>query len=114
MSQMVIPIGPQHPALKEPISFMLTAEGERIAASPACRGLVTVSSRFGHDGFLIETDQVFAAIGDALEDRPVRGRIPVAAEEGHLPPTSEYRAEVRPAVPFSTPGRPVLNGTGLW
>ena len=90
------------------------AEGERIAASPACRGLVTVSSRFGHDGFLIETDQVFAAIGDALEDRPVRGRIPVAAEEGHLPPTSEYRAEVRPAVPFSTPGRPVLNGTGLW
>ena len=74
------------------------AEGARIATSPACRDLVTVSSPYGHDGFLIETEQVFAAIGDALADRPVR--------------TS---AEVRPAVPLSSPGMPpVLNGTGLW
>jgi len=27
---MTIPIGPQHPALKEPLSFLLTIEGERI------------------------------------------------------------------------------------
>src|SRR5690606_13822617 len=43
------------------------AEGARIAAAPTARELVTVSSPYGHDGFLIETDQVFAAIGDALE-----------------------------------------------
>ncbi|NLE44035.1 MAG: NADH dehydrogenase subunit [Chloroflexi bacterium] len=40
MSQMVIPIGPQHPALKEPISFMLTAEGERIVESTLRIGYV--------------------------------------------------------------------------
>jgi len=33
MSRITIPIGPQHPALKEPISFLLTAEGERIVES---------------------------------------------------------------------------------
>jgi NADH-quinone oxidoreductase subunit D len=31
--RMVIPIGPQHPALKEPLSFLLTVEGERIVDS---------------------------------------------------------------------------------
>lgn len=31
--RIVIPIGPQHPALKEPISFRLTLEGERIVNS---------------------------------------------------------------------------------
>lgn len=30
MTRMTIPIGPQHPALKEPLSFLLTVEGERI------------------------------------------------------------------------------------
>ena len=30
---MTIPIGPQHPALKEPVSFLLTVEGERIVES---------------------------------------------------------------------------------
>jgi len=29
----IIPIGPQHPALKEPLSFLLTVEGERIVDS---------------------------------------------------------------------------------
>jgi NADH-quinone oxidoreductase subunit D len=33
MSRITIPIGPQHPALKEPLSLMLTAEGERIVES---------------------------------------------------------------------------------
>ena len=30
MAKVVIPIGPQHPALKEPESFSITLEGERI------------------------------------------------------------------------------------
>jgi membrane-bound hydrogenase subunit alpha len=33
MSKITIPIGPQHPALKEPLSFLLTVEGERIVES---------------------------------------------------------------------------------
>ena len=33
MSRVTIPIGPQHPALKEPLSFLLTVEGERILES---------------------------------------------------------------------------------
>jgi len=35
-----IPIGPQHPLLKEPISFMLTAQGERIVDSALRLGYV--------------------------------------------------------------------------
>jgi len=30
MTRVTIPIGPQHPLLKEPLSFMLTADGERV------------------------------------------------------------------------------------
>jgi membrane-bound hydrogenase subunit alpha len=33
MSEIKIPIGPQHPALKEPESFCLTLEGERVVAA---------------------------------------------------------------------------------
>jgi membrane-bound hydrogenase subunit alpha len=40
MSRMTIPIGPQHPALKEPISFLLTVEGERIVESALRIGYV--------------------------------------------------------------------------
>ncbi|WP_114908142.1 homoserine O-acetyltransferase MetX [Ornithinimicrobium murale] len=108
------------------------AEGERIARSPSCRGLVTVTSPYGHDAFLIETHQVFAAISDALEDRPVgassprQGNLttpdasaspppPRTVQEETPTPGPGHRAEVRPAVPFSTSGLPpVLNGTGLW
>jgi len=38
MSRIVIPIGPQHPALKEPESFTLYLEGERVAASNVTLG----------------------------------------------------------------------------
>jgi membrane-bound hydrogenase subunit alpha len=38
MSKVVIPLGPQHPALKEPASFTLYLEGERIAASNVTLG----------------------------------------------------------------------------
>jgi NADH-quinone oxidoreductase subunit D len=37
---MTIPIGPQHPALKEPLSFLLTVEGERIVESALRIGYV--------------------------------------------------------------------------
>ncbi|RLC67231.1 MAG: NADH dehydrogenase subunit, partial [Chloroflexi bacterium] len=40
MSRMTIPIGPQHPALKEPLSFLLTLEGERVVESALRIGYV--------------------------------------------------------------------------
>lgn len=38
MAKVVIPLGPQHPALKEPESFTLYLEGERVAASNVTLG----------------------------------------------------------------------------
>lgn len=38
MAKVVIPVGPQHPALKEPANFTLYLEGERIAASNVTLG----------------------------------------------------------------------------
>jgi len=40
MTRITIPIGPQHPALKEPLSFLLTVEGERIVDSVLRLGYV--------------------------------------------------------------------------
>ena len=40
MTKMTIPIGPQHPALKEPLSFLLTVEGEQIVESALRIGYV--------------------------------------------------------------------------
>ncbi|MFW6082792.1 MAG: nickel-dependent hydrogenase large subunit [Chloroflexota bacterium] len=40
MTRVTIPIGPQHPLLKEPLSFMLTAEGERIVEGTMRLGYV--------------------------------------------------------------------------
>jgi NADH-quinone oxidoreductase subunit D len=40
MDRITIPIGPQHPALKEPLSFMLTVEGERVVDSALRIGYV--------------------------------------------------------------------------
>jgi Ni,Fe-hydrogenase III large subunit len=39
-NRMTIPIGPQHPMLKEPLSFLLTVEGERITDSTLRLGYV--------------------------------------------------------------------------
>jgi NADH-quinone oxidoreductase subunit D len=39
-SRITIPIGPQHPALKEPLSFMLTVEGEQVVDSALRLGYV--------------------------------------------------------------------------
>lgn len=40
MSKIVVPIGPQHPLLKEPVSFQLTLEGERVTDSAMRLGYV--------------------------------------------------------------------------
>jgi NADH-quinone oxidoreductase subunit D len=40
VSRITIPIGPQHPALKEPVSFLLTVDGERIVESALRLGYV--------------------------------------------------------------------------
>ncbi len=40
MAKMTIPIGPHHPLLKEPLSFMLTVEGERVDESTMRLGYV--------------------------------------------------------------------------
>ncbi|MFW6135392.1 MAG: nickel-dependent hydrogenase large subunit [Chloroflexota bacterium] len=40
MTRITIPIGPQHPLLKEPLSFFLTAEGERIVEGALRMGYV--------------------------------------------------------------------------
>ncbi|HDQ70987.1 MAG TPA: hypothetical protein ENN19_02695 [Chloroflexi bacterium] len=40
MTRITIPIGPQHPALKEPLSFLLTVEGEHVIESALRLGYV--------------------------------------------------------------------------
>ena len=40
MTRMTIPVGPQHPVLKEPLSFLLTVEGEHVVDSALRIGYV--------------------------------------------------------------------------
>ena len=40
MTKVTIPIGPQHPLLKEPLSFLVTVEGERVVDSKMRLGYV--------------------------------------------------------------------------
>jgi len=40
LSRMVVPIGPQHPLLKEPVSFRISLEGERVVESTLRLGYV--------------------------------------------------------------------------
>ncbi|AXH96250.1 homoserine O-acetyltransferase MetX [Ornithinimicrobium avium] len=47
------------------------ADGEVVAGSPACRELATIDSPYGHDAFLVETEQVFGIVGRALASAPV-------------------------------------------
>lgn len=61
------------------------ADGEVIARAPACRELAVIDSPYGHDAFLIETEQVFGIVRRALEraplsreDRPVLRPTPAA------------------------------------
>lgn len=48
----------------------LPAEGALLASAPTARPLITLHSEYGHDGFLIEADQVAAVVRGAL--RPGR------------------------------------------
>ena len=54
------------------------ADGEVVATAPACRELAVIDSPYGHDAFLIETEQVFGIIRRALTSAPV--------PEPHRPP----------------------------
>ncbi|MGD8201939.1 homoserine O-acetyltransferase MetX [Ornithinimicrobium sp. W1679] len=47
------------------------ADGAVVAGSPACRELATIESPYGHDAFLVETEQVFAIVARALRSDPV-------------------------------------------
>lgn len=47
------------------------ADGEVVATAPACRELAVIDSPYGHDAFLVETEQVFAIIERALTSAPV-------------------------------------------
>jgi homoserine O-acetyltransferase len=80
-------------------------EGAVIAQAPACRGLRVIDSPHGHDAFLVETEQVFAIIGEALgRTTPVgQGRATTS-----LPPSEEPHAEGGRAAPRR------LQATGLW
>ena len=40
--------------------------GLELAAAPTARPVITMHSEFGHDGFLIEADQVAAVVADAV------------------------------------------------
>ena len=40
MTKITVPIGPQHPLLKEPLAFTLTLEGERVIDSAMRIGYV--------------------------------------------------------------------------
>lgn len=57
------------------------ADGEVVARSPACRELAVIESPYGHDAFLVETEQVFGIIGRALTS--------AAVPAGHRPPPPE-------------------------
>ena len=46
--------------------LFLPAQGAELATAPTARPLVTMHSDYGHDGFLIEADQVGAIVRDAL------------------------------------------------
>ena len=45
MTRVVVPIGPQHPALKEPVNFRVVADGERIVELESTSPTLTAGSR---------------------------------------------------------------------
>ena len=47
------------------------ADGAVVAGSPACRELAVIDSPYGHDAFLVETEQVFGIVERALASAPV-------------------------------------------
>jgi homoserine O-acetyltransferase len=47
------------------------ADGQVVAGSPACRELAVIDSPYGHDAFLVETEQVFEIVARALRSAAV-------------------------------------------
>lgn len=89
------------------------ADGEVVAQAPACRELAVIDSPYGHDAFLIETEQVFAVITRALAGAPVppANRPPRRVE----PATRQGCAEPAPGVGATgQQDTPRLVGIGLW
>jgi len=76
------------------------ADGQVIAGASSCRELAVITSPYGHDAFLIETEQVFGIITRAL-----------AAPAGQASARGEGRAAGQES---SGPATPRLVGTGLW
>jgi homoserine O-acetyltransferase len=98
----------------------LPEEGARLATSPACRELTTIRSPYGHDGFLIEVDQVSRIIERALDDAPA-GRPPAPAPSLRVLPggdpsrTDGTVLDGGAAVPRRPPAPARQYGTpGLW
>ena len=84
MSRITVPIGPQHPLLKEPLSVMLTVEGERVVDSRIGNGSYYRSERvFGKFGrsfalpAMIRTDSIKAGFKNGV----LRISIPKPEEE---------------------------------
>src|SRR5690606_35943112 len=93
-------------------------EGARIAASPACRELTTIHSPHGHDGFLLEADQVAAVLRRALgtSGRPAAAsgeRRAGAVGAAPSPPEPSPGPSPRRAVGGLAPARR-SGATGLW
>lgn len=81
------------------------ADGEVVATAPACRELAFIDSPYGHDAFLIETEQVFALISRALSSAvvPQAHQPPARREEGER--NENALISVRPAA---------VGGPSLW
>ena len=78
------------------------ADGEVIAGAPACRELAVIDSPFGHDAFLIETEQVFAIIERALAAHPAdthRPRLRAVPEAGEHEESDPARTTGGTALP---------------
>ncbi|WP_238335780.1 homoserine O-acetyltransferase MetX [Serinicoccus kebangsaanensis] len=107
------------------------AEGQIIAGAPSCRELAVIDSPYGHDAFLIETEQVFAVIERALASGRTRhltvasggtvasGQEAVGSQEPDEATAEEARAareqtSGRAVPPAQATAAPRLVGTGLW
>ncbi|WP_131105826.1 homoserine O-acetyltransferase MetX [Ornithinimicrobium sufpigmenti] len=93
-------------------------DGEVVATAPACRELAVIDSPYGHDAFLIETEQVFGIIRRALTSAPVPAS-PRPPGEYALPAHLVQREEpavsgTRAAALGALRAAPAMVGPSLW